>query len=285
MRSNWRANRILFLLVSLFACSLLILASLAGSLAPIEGLASTPLNLVTGLFYDLTQGTSNLATDLAEIQRLRERNAELEEALALFQAELVELREIASDYERLADLLAYDSAALNQETIAAEVIGYDPNSLRRTIVINRGVRDGLARGMPVVTNQGLVGRIIDVFANSSRVLLVTDPDSAVSARLQTTRAQGSVVGLLTGNLRMIMIPLDAEVQEGDIVLTSGLGGNFPADIAIGQVESVRQFEFELNQTAEVRSLVDFDTLEFVLVVTSFQPVDLSAFEEEEDDAG
>jgi len=285
LRRNWRANRILFLIVSLFACGVLIFASIAGTTAPIEGLASTPLNLLTSLFYDLTQGTNTLVTDLAEIQSLRERNAELEEALALFQAELVELREIASDYERLADLLAYDSATLNQETIAAEVIGYDPNSLRRTMVINRGARDGLARGMPVVTNQGLVGGIIDVFANSSRVLLVTDPDSAVSARLQTTRAQGSVTGLLTGNLRMIMIPLDAEVQEGDVVLTSGLGGNFPADIAIGQIESVRQFEFELNQTAEVRSLIDFDTLEFVLVVTNFQPVDLSTFEDPEDDAG
>ena len=118
------------------------------------------------------------------------------------------------------------------------------------------------------------------FATSSRVLLVTDPSSAVSARLQTTRAQGSVVGLLTGNLRMIMIPLDADVQEGDIVITSGLGGNFPPDIPIGQVTSKRQFEFELNQTAEVLSLVDFDTLEFVLVITSFQPVDFSAFEDE-----
>ncbi len=239
-----------------------------------------PLNFISGIFNDLTRTVNLLTTDLSKLQELQERNAELEEALALFQAELVELREIASDYQRLAELIDYVSSVQNQETVAAEVIGFDQNSLLRTIVINRGTRDGIARGMPVVTRQGLVGRVINVFATSSRVLLVIDPSSAVSARLQTTRAQGSVVGLLTGNLRMIMIPLDAEVQEGDLAITSGLGGNFPPDIPIGQVTSKRQFEFELNQTAEILSLVDFATLEFVLVITSFQPVDFSAIEDE-----
>jgi rod shape-determining protein MreC len=109
-------------------------------------------------------------------------------------------------------------------------------------------------------------------------LLVTDPSSAISGRLQTTRAEGSVIGQLTGNLRMTYIPLDAQVQEGDLVITSGLGGNLPPNIVIGQVTSKRQFEFELFQEAEVRSLIDFNTLEIVLVVTSFQPVDLSVFE-------
>lgn len=281
MRRNWKTNRILFLLVTLFIAAALIATSLAGTLVSVEGMAATPLNILAGFFNNITQGLNGLVDDIAEIQRLRERNAELEEALALFQEELVELREIASDYQRLSDLLAYSSTALNQETVAAEVIHYDQNSLLRTIVINRGARDGIVRGMPVVTGQGLVGRVTEVAANASRVLLITDPGSFVSARLQTTRAQGSVVGLLTGNLRMIMIPLNAEVQEGDIVITSGLGGNFPADIPIGQVTSVRQFEFELNQTAEVRSLIDFNTLEFVQVITNFQPVDLSVFEEDD----
>jgi rod shape-determining protein MreC len=251
---------------------------MAGTIAPIEGILATPLNLLSGIFYDITQTLNTLVTDVTEVQSLRQRNAELEEALAQYQTELVELREIASDYQRLTNLLEYTSSVQNQETVTAEVVNYDQSSLLRTIVINRGVRDGLARGMPVVIQQGLVGRVIEVTANAARVLLVTDPTSAVSARLQTSRAQGSVVGLLTGNLRMIMIPLDAEVQEGDLVLTSGVGGNFPPDIPIGQVTSRRQFEFELNQQAEVRSLVDFDSLEFVLVITSFQPVDLSSFE-------
>ena len=174
--------------------------------------------------------------------------------------------------------MEYASTARDQEHLVAEVISYDQNALLRTMVINRGVRHGIARGMPVVTGQGLVGRITDVTANAARVMLITDPNSNVNARLQTTRAQGRVEGQLTGNLRMMWIPLDADVQVGDVVLTSGLGGNFPPDIQIGQVESRQREEFALNQVAEVRSLVDFDNLEFVLVITSFQPIDISTFE-------
>jgi rod shape-determining protein MreC len=133
--------------------------------------------------------------------------------------------------------------------------------------------------MPALTGQGLIGRIVDVSATAARILLITDRDSAVSARLQSSRAQGSVQGQLSGNLRMTMIPLDAGVQVGDLVITSGLGGNFPADLPIGVVTSSRQVEAELFQEAEVTSLNNFDTLEFVLVMTSFEPVDLSVFQE------
>ena len=121
----------------------------------------------------------------------------------------------------------------------------------------------------------------DELRQDTRVLLVNDPSSFVSGRLQTTREEGSIQGLPAGGLRMIDIPLGADVQVGDVVLTSGLGGNFPPDLLIGTVSSVRQFEFELSQEAEVRSLIDFDTLEFVLVVTSFQPVDPSIFDDED----
>jgi len=281
LRRFWRGNRLVLLFISLFLCTGIILTSVSGTLAPVEGVAAIPLNLLAGLFSNITRGGNNLVEDVTEIQNLRSRVEELEEALAQLQPEIVELREINSDYQRLVDLLDYSSAALNQETVAAEVISYDPNAALRTIVINRGARDGIQRGMPVVTGAGLVGRVTDVFANASRVLLVTDPSSAVSARLQNTREQGSVIGLLSGNLRMEMLPLNADVQIGDIVITSGLGGNFPSDIPIGQVESTRQFEFELNQTAEIRSLVDFDSLEFVLIVTSFQPIDVSVFDVED----
>jgi rod shape-determining protein MreC len=267
----------------MFLCSGLIVASAAGTLSSVEGIAATPLNVLSGVFHDVTQSIDGVAGDLTEIQELRARNAELEEALAQFQAELVELREIASDYQRIADLVDYTNTAQDQETLAADVINYDQNGILRTIVVNRGTRDGIQRGMPVVTKQGLVGRIIDVQANASRVLLVTDESSFISARLQTTRTQGTVEGRLTGNLRMRLIPLDAEVQVGDVVITSGLGGNFPPDIVIGQVTSRRQFEFELDQQAEVRSLVDFAALEVVLIVTSFEPVDLSEFEVDDEE--
>ncbi len=279
MVRNWRSNRPLFLAVSLLLCIGLMIISQTGLLAPIENLAAIPLNIISGALSDVALSAVTGVTDLTELQNLRQRNADLEEALAQFQAELVELREIASDYQRLTELLDYTTTVQNQEFVTADVINVDQTGLRRTIIVNRGTRDGIRIGMPVMTSQGLVGRVLDVSANAARVLLVTDRDSAVSARLQTSRAQGSVRGQLSGNLRMTMIPLEASVQVGDLVITSGLGGNFPPDIVIGVVTSIRQFEFELFQEAEVTSLNNFDTLEFVLIITSFEPVDLSVFEE------
>ena len=254
------------------------LVSQTGLLAPIENLIAVPLNLVAGVFTDAALSVTGGVTDLAELQTLRARNADLEETLAQFQAELVELREIASDYERLAELLDYTTTATNQEFVTADVIGSDTNAQRRTIVINRGARDGITEGMPVVTGQGLAGRIVDVSANASRVLLITDRQSFVSGRLQSTRVEGSVQGQLSGNLRMSLIPLGQSVTVGDLVVTSGLGGNFPPDLTIGIVTSVYQREAELYQEADITSLINFDALEFVLVMTSFQPVDLSIFE-------
>ncbi len=282
MKRNWRANRVLFLFVSLFFCSTLIVLSASGILAPVEGTAAAPLNFISGIFNRFGLAASETVGDLTTTQDLKQRNEELEEALAELQAELVRLREIASDHQRLARLLDYTTSTDEQEFVTADVINIDQISFLRTIVINRGTRDGISPGMPVVTEQGLIGRVIDISAEAARVQLITDPNSAVSARLQTTRAEGSVEGQLSGKLRMTFIPLDAEIQENDLVFTSGLGGNFPPDIVIGYVTSTRQFEFELFQEADVSSLVDFDTLEIVLVITSFTPIDISVFEDNDE---
>ena len=276
---RWRSNRRLFLAVCLLIAIGLIISSQLGLLGPVEGIASAPLNFISGIFNRITLAVSGSVGDLADIETLKARNADLEDALVKFQSELVDLREIASDYQRLAELLDYTSTVTNQEYLTANVIANaDPNSLLRTIVIDRGARDGIAVGMPVVTRQGFVGRIMNVTANAARVLLITDPTSAISGRLQTTRAEGTVIGELSGNLNMTFIPLSASVQEGDLVITSGLGGNLPPDIVIGQITSRRQLQFELYQEAVVRSLNNFDTLEIVLVITNFQPVDLSIFD-------
>jgi rod shape-determining protein MreC len=283
MRSNWRSNRLTFLFVMVALCGCMIVTSIVGTLAPAESVLATPLTFITGAVNSVSQDGGQLFDDLTEIRDLRERNHELERQLARLQAEAVALREIENDYNRLAALLDYDAPSRNQDTIAADVIAnYDATGSLNTIIVNRGSRDGVERGMAVVTQAGLVGRITEVFATASRVLLVTDPSSSISARLQSTRAVGSVRGLLTGGLRIEFIPLEDEVQVGDLVVTSGLGGNLPSDIPIGQVTSRRQFENELNQEAEIRSFIDFDRLEIVMIVTSFEPVDVTEFDDDEE---
>lgn len=282
MRQSWRTNRFLFLVVMLFLCGGLISLSLIGILRPFEEVASVPLNSVSGAFSRLSLTLNQVADDINDMGRLRDRVAELEEQLARQQVELIQLREVASDYNRLTGLLAYTTNIDNQEFVTADVIAVDQSSIARSIIINRGTRDGVAVGMPVTTDLGLVGRIIRVSSNAAQVQLINDENSSVSSRLQTTRAEGSIIGQASGVLRMTFIDLDEDIVENDLVITSGLGGNFPPDIVIGQVTSIRQFEFELFQEAEVRSLVDFDTLEFVLILTSFQPIDITIFDEPEE---
>lgn len=281
MQRGLQSKRLRFLLFTLFICTLLMGLSIFGILKPLENIAAVPLNFLSRIMTSISLSTSDAALSFSDVEALRQRNAELEEQLAQLTGEVVFLREIASDYERLSNLLEYTSSTTNQDYLTADVIGQGQIGFIRSIIINKGTRDGIAVGMPVVTELGLVGRIWRVTANSSQVQLVTDQNSFVSGRLQSSRAEGTIggEGLASGQLEMLFIPLDATVPSGDIVVTSGLGGNFPPDVVIGQVISVRNLEFELTQEAQITSFIDFSTLEFVLVVTSFEPADISAFEE------
>jgi rod shape-determining protein MreC len=128
--------------------------------------------------------------------------------------------------------------------------------------------------MPVVSSQGLVGRVAAVTADGARVQLITDPGTAINVRIQPSGAEGSLAGSITGDITVESIPQDAAIQTGDLVLTSGLGGNFPPDMLIGQVSGVRQRPVELFQTANIEPVVDFSQLEIVLVIVNFRPVNI-----------
>lgn len=286
MRRNWQSNRVFLLSATLLLSVTLIVLSSVGILAPIENIIAAPLNLASRLMTQVALSLSDTDLTVDEVEELRRRNAELEESFALLQGELIELREISSDYERLADLLDYTRSTDDREYLTADVIGIGQYGLVRSIIINKGTRDGLAVGMPVVTELGLVGRIYSVNANFSQVQLITDTNSYVSGRLLSSRAEGTVRGrgLETSSLEMIYIPSEVEIAADDLVVTSGLGGNFPPDIVIGQISSIQSLESELTQSAQINSLIDFRTLEFVLVVINFEPADLSVFDEDEDDS-
>jgi rod shape-determining protein MreC len=127
-------------------------------------------------------------------------------------------------------------------------------------------------GMPVVTERGLVGRIAEVFANSARVQLITDPEIVVNARLQSSRADGALAPQLSGEIWVDLIDQDVEASPGELVLTSGLGGLYPADIPIGEVISVRKRDYELFQQVVIQPSVAIDDIEIVLIITNFRPL-------------
>jgi rod shape-determining protein MreC len=155
------------------------------------------------------------------------------------------------------------------------VIGRDPSPFLHYVIINAGSNDGVLRGMPVVTDQGLVGRIDAVIADAARVQLVTDPASKVNVRLQNAETEASLIGSVTGDVTLELIPQDITIEQGDLVLTSGLGGSYPPDLIIGQVVNVRSRDFDLFQQATVQPVVDFNRLQIVLVIINFKPVDIA----------
>lgn len=275
MRSGPR--RFVIVAFAVLICAALIIASLIGLLGPAESILSIPLSFLQGLSRGATNRVTNVVGNVNDYQTVLERNSELEKALIAFQQEIVQLRELKADYPRLAALVDYRSANPTQQMVAATVVGRDTSGLVRTIIIDRGTRDGITIGMPVVTELGLVGRVYKVAATNAQVQLVTDTNSFVNARLQTTRGEGSIVGTASGDLRMTFIPLSEVIKEGDSVVTSGIGGKFPRGIVIGQVVNSRLDDTKLFQEGNVRSLIDFSRLEIVLVMTSFQPLDFSAF--------
>jgi rod shape-determining protein MreC len=210
-----------------------------------------------------------------DVASLRQRNAALEVEVAGLQTQIIELQQQVSETNVLSALLDFARANPSYSYKAAAVIGRDPSPFLSYVIINIGSNEGILPGMPVVTDKGLVGRVDAVIAEAARVQLVTDAASAVNVRMQASNTEAILVGSITGDLSLDMIPQDAIVQVGDVVLTSGLGGSYPPNLLVGQVVSVRKLEYELFQQAAIQPNVDFSQLQFVLVITNFRPVDIA----------
>lgn len=259
----------------------LLLLSLLGTLGGAESIGQIPLTFLQDIFGGAANDVSEFGEELAEVRDLRQRNTELERALTTYQSELAELRAFRSDYDRLAELANY-IGQVGQEWryVSGDVIGRDLTGVIRTIHINAGTRNGVEVGDPVVSELGLVGRVTQVSATGAEVLLINDQNSAVNAViLNNEREPGLLRGTLSGELLLDLLDINADVQEAQQVYTSGLTQGFPPNILLGQIESVRISSDELFQQASVRSLVDFDALQIVLVITNWEPVDLEVFEQ------
>lgn len=262
-------------LVSLLTLGLLavLLLQSVGYLQPVK---DTIANLAAPLQYAfswVSTGIAHAVQAVREVGQLQAQVRELQETIDRLMIENVRLSETEIELASLREQLNFKLANPTYELLAAEVIGHDPSNLLHYVLIDRGVDDGIAVGMPVVTARGLVGRITSVYPHSARVMLLTDSASAVSALVQRSRATGLVQGQGYLGLTMRYVEHDEQVQEGDTVLTSGLGGNFPKRLVIGQVTSVKRNDVEIFQDVTVQSAIHFDRLEMVMVIQSFAPLD------------
>ncbi len=264
---------------SLLAGALIVLAAalfllnLGGYLAPARQVVLTPLSAAQRWISDRYFTVRDLLASPRDVATLQTRIAELEAENAQLKDQVIALQEQAAEAEVLGALLNYARGRPESRYLATNVIGLDPSPFIRSINLSAGTDDGVLYGMPVVTEDGLVGRVNEVSAELSNAQLLTDPALSVSVLLQDSRADGVLVAQPNGELWVDLIDQDAQVQVGELVLTSGLGGSFPADVPIGRVLSVRRRDFELFQQAVIEPAVDFDQLEIVLIITNFEPLE------------
>ncbi len=196
---------------------------------------------------------------------VKEENRMLREIVEELKQERVDLLEEKSENARLRALLAFKKD-VTKLLLPAQVIGKDLSGWFQTLTIDRGTQDGIEEGMAVLSVQGIVGQIMESSENFSRVLLLTDPNSAVAALIQRTRARGIVGGLGPSGCRLKYLHRSEDVEKGDLVLSSGLDGIYPKGTLIGTVTDVKKKESDLFQHVTLQLSVDIHKLEEVIVL-------------------
>ena len=196
---------------------------------------------------------------------IEEENKNLKKKIDDLKAQLILYQEGYLEAERLRNLLALKDD-YNFKFVTACVIGREQVTLSKTILINKGTAHGLKTGMPVLAGSGLVGRVIDVSWHAAKILLLIDESSNIDAIVQRNRTQGIIRGAGSQGYVLKYISKTQDVEEGDVIISSGIGGVFPKGMMIGQISHVDQQEAGLFFKINVAPSVDFSKLEEVLVL-------------------
>jgi rod shape-determining protein MreC len=252
----------------------LILLSLGGILRPFLGIIMDPFVVAQRWLSVRFMAVYDFFTLPRDVTELLQRNTQLENEVSNLQSQVIQMQEQLREAEVLYSLLDFARARPQDQYIASAVIGKDPSPFLHYVIIDHGSDDGVQYGMPVVTQQGLVGRVDAVTARASRVQLITDPESIVNVRLQNQNEDVQVEGSISGEITVGMVSQNITLNPGDILLTSGLGGNYPTDILVGQVINVEKTENELFQSASVQPVIDLTALRAVLIITNFTTINI-----------
>jgi len=176
--------------------------------------------------------------------------------------------------ERLRQLLALGQE-IQQPAIAAQVVGKDPSPWFQTVLVDKGRKNGIDIGFPVINPQGVVGLVVEATGHYAKVMLITDPNSAVDAVVQKSRARGIIKGGTAGYCVFSYVLRKHDLNIGDTVVSSGMDGVFPKGMPIGQVAEIVKKEAGIFQDVTVTPYVDFERLEEVLIVPIQEPANPS----------
>ncbi len=225
--------------------------------------------LEKGVAWVVTGG-GRVWSGYVDLRHARERARELEEDLDRMRLDQLELSRLRIENERLIRLLAFAQQSAERRVVGGRVIGVrlDPKGLQ-LITIDRGADDGIARMMPVVVGRGVVGRIHMTSGSTSDVLLLSDRNSSIAVRVERTRARANVRGTGSPDACRLEYALRSDdMNEGDVLVTSGTDGVFPRGLPVGRITGLKRTGQGLYQRADVTPAVDVTKLEEVLVITS-----------------
>ena len=237
-----------------------------------KSLGFTVLSSVQKGVSAVTNGIGDTIGAIHELARLREENRELTEKLKNYEILQRANTDIKKENDRLKEQLDF-SVAYEEKNYPAQIISRNPDSLYSAFTINKGSRHGVRKNMPVLAVQGgivgLVGKVVTVGAGTSLVMPIYDSKCSVSARIQNTRD----IGLVTGdgsadsplNMSYIKKRVLNELQIGDLIVTSGEGGNYTGDIPIGSISEIRVLDYDSSLVIKVAPVIDFSRLEMVIV--------------------
>ncbi len=268
--SWWHRNRLRLLLAGLVLLSLLLLH--AGLASPARrtwldrGLLRITAPLQNALIW-VTDGVVTLWSDYLALVDVRQENRQLREKIEQLERELARMPEIEAENADLRRLAALREAAGAVEGVSARVIGYGTSPLAQSLRVNAGRSDGVVEGDAVVCGGGLVGRVVTVSAGYSVVRLIVDGSSSVDVVVQRSRVRGIVRGQgQFDECTVDYLVRTADVQVGDRLVTSGLGGVFAPGLLVGTVERITSPRTGMFRQAWLKPAVEFERLERVLVL-------------------
>ena len=260
------------LLIVLLVVSLILFVVYAreGNEGPLHSLQNTTSGMVTpltavgttvgSLAVSGTMSVEDLTASDAAYNQLKENNQRLSQMV-------VELEEYRQEAARLESLIGL-ADAYGFTSIAARVVGYSTDSYNRSITLDAGSASGIKTGMPVMGATGVIGQVVSTTPATCNVRLLTDPQSGVSVLVQSSRAEGIVRGSVEGTLYLEGIDDTVELSEGDVVITSGLGGGYYRGLVVGMITKIEQRPGSLSRTIVVTPNASFSNISEALVVIS-----------------
>lgn len=252
----------------------LLLLAVSGYLTPIFSFSLSPLIQTQSWFSRRYLAFRDFFTSPLNMAELRQRNLQLEAEKTQLESKIIELEQNIEQTDTLYSLLDFVRANPEHKYKAATVVGREISPFKQYLIIDKGSNDGILHGMPVVTSQGLVGRVDAVIATAARIQLISDAGSVVNVKLQNAKVEAQTNGSITGEISLVQVPQGVEVLPGEVLITSGLGGTYPANLFVGQVVTMQSQHNTLFQTGSVQPVVDFGSISAVLVITNFTVVNL-----------